>query len=213
MLKVGLTGGIATGKSTVAAMLIELGAPVVDSDILAREAVAKGSEGLREVRRVFGDKVLDEEQNLDRRAMRELIFQDPGARERLNSIVHPRVAALIDRQVDELERIGRQVVFVDVPLLYEVGWEDLMDAVVLVYVPAEVQLRRLMKRDQVERDQAVNALKAQLPIEQKLKKAQFLVDNQGSLEETREQVVALWARLQSQLCGHRQPGNSEPTRK
>jgi dephospho-CoA kinase len=123
------------------------------------------------------------------------------------------VAALIDRQVENLIQSGHDVVFVDVPLLYEVGWEDQMDAVVLVYVPAEVQVERLMKRDQVDRAQALYALKAQIPIEQKLKKAQFLVDNQGSLEETRGQVVALWDKLISQVCDHRQPGNSEPTRK
>jgi dephospho-CoA kinase len=198
VLKLGLTGGIASGKSTVAAMFVELGARLIDTDVIARKVVAKGSPALKIIVKTFGPDVLDPNGELDRRRLREHIFADRKAREKLNAIVHPAVAAEV--QI-ELKRIAGEapkvVALVDVPLLYETNTDKRYDAVVVVYVPAEVQIERLMGRDGVGREAAEQSLKAQMPLEEKRKKAQFVVDNSGTLQETRNQVKAVW----QTLCG------------
>ena len=196
MLKIGLTGGIASGKSTVARMFAELGAHLIDADQLAREAVAKGSPGLDRIKARWGGKVLLPNGELDRAAMREIIFSDQNAREELNRIVHPEVRRLTETRLREISALDPEaVVLVDVPLLFETGSQDQYRAVVLVYVPKEVQIRRLMARDKVDRKAAESALAAQMPLSEKKGKAQFLVDNTGPLEETRFKVGGVWRRL------------------
>lgn len=193
MFKLGLTGGIASGKSAVAAMFVELGARLIDTDVIAREAVAKGSPGLKSVVEAFGQEVLDSDGELDRRRLREQIFSDQKAREKLNAIVHPAVAKQVQA---EFERISQEdpgaVALVDVPLLYETDTDKRYDAIVVVYAPPQVQMQRLMERDGVSREAAEQSLKAQMPLEEKRKKAQFVVDNSGTLQETRNQVKAVW---------------------
>ncbi len=196
MLRVGLTGGIATGKSTVAAMFAALGARLIDSDLLARQAVAQGSPGLQAVVAAFGPQCLTPAGDLDRPRLRKLIFHDPAARERLNAIVHPEVRRLAGLAALEIaRREPGAVVMEDVPLLFETGAAGRYAAVVLVYLPAAEQLKRLMARDGVSREQAEAALRAQMPIEQKRRLAQFMVDNRGTLDETRKQVRAVWRAL------------------
>lgn len=196
MLEVGLTGGIASGKSTVAAMFVALGAHLVDTDRLARQVVEPGSPALTEIVAAFGSGVLGPDGGLDRRRVRELVFGDEAARKRLNAIAHPRIAALA---AAELARWAKAdpggVALVDVPLLFESGWQARYPTVVLVYVPPAVQLERLMARDQVDRTAAEMALRAQMDIEQKRELAQFVVDNSGSLADTHSQVRAVWAEL------------------
>jgi len=193
VFKLGLTGGIASGKSAVAAMFVELGARLIDTDVIAREAVAKGSPGLKSVVEAFGQEVLDSDGELDRRRLREQIFSDQKAREKLNAIVHPAVAKQVQA---EFERISQEdpgaVALVDVPLLYETDTDKRYDAIVVVYAPPQVQMQRLMERDGVSREAAEQSLKAQMPLEEKRKKAQFVVDNSGTLQETRNQVKAVW---------------------
>lgn len=196
MLTVGLTGGIATGKSTVARMFVELGAHLVDTDLLARQAVQPGSPGLAEIVAAFGPGVLEAHGQLDRRGLRRLVFGDGQARKRLNAIVHPRVAALARAELGRLRSLDPGgVAMIDVPLLFETNWQGRYQAVVLVYAPAAVQIRRLMARDQVERAAAEAALQAQMDIEEKRRLAQFVVDNSGGLAETQLQVEAVWALL------------------
>ena len=196
MLEVGLTGGIASGKSTVAQMLVELGAHLVDSDQLARQAVEPGSPGLEEIVAAFGPGVLGPDGDLDRRGLRELVFADPVARARLNAIVHPRVRELMARELDHWRAADPGgVVLVDVPLLFESGWAGRFAAVVLVYVPRAVQIQRLMRRDGVSRPEAEAALSAQMDIEQKRGLAHFVVDNSGPITDTHSQVRAVWAGL------------------
>jgi dephospho-CoA kinase len=196
VLEVGLTGGIASGKSTVAQMLVELGAHLVDSDQLARQAVEPGSPGLEEIVAAFGPGVLGPDGDLDRRGLRELVFADPVARARLNAIVHPRVRELMDRELDHWRAADPGgVVLVDVPLLFESGWAGRFAAVVLVYVPRAVQIQRLMRRDGVSRPEAEAALAAQMDIEQKRGLAHFVVDNSGPITDTHSQVRAVWAGL------------------
>lgn len=196
MLKVGLTGGIATGKSTVAKMFVELGAHLVDTDQLARQAVQPGSPALGEIQAAFGPGVLGPDGGLDRRGLRERVFGDERARARLNAIVHPRVGELVDAELRRLEALDPGgVVLIDVPLLFETNWRGRYAAVVLVYAPAASQVERLMARDKVSRQGALTALTAQMDIEEKRRLAQFVVDNSGGMEETQTQVEAVWSQL------------------
>lgn len=198
MLKVGLTGGIASGKSTVASMFVELGARLIDTDAIARQVVKIGGPVFESIVKFFGQKVLNEKGELNRQGLREIIFKDQEARNKLNSLVHPAVAAEVEAAFDEIARSdSNAVALVDVPLLYETNTEDRYDVVVVVYVPAQMQAQRLMLRDGVNRESAEQSLKAQMPLEEKRKKAQFVVDNSGTLQETRKQVQAVW----QTLCG------------
>lgn len=193
MLSLGLTGGIASGKSTVAAMFKELGAHLVDTDLIARQTVAPGSDALKLIVAEFGQAVLDQNGDLDRRRLRELIFADGKARAKLNAIVHPAVAARVREELARIAEVDPQgVALVDVPLLYETNTQGRYRAVVVVYAPPMVQVQRLMKRDGVSRQAAEQSLQAQMPLSEKKQKAQFVVDNSGTLQETREQVRAVW---------------------
>ncbi len=191
MLIVGLTGGIASGKSTVGQMFRDCGIPVICADELAREAVEPGSSGLKEIRRVFGNGVLNAEGHLDRAAMAKIVFQDPDARKLLESIVHPVVAEIKERTLKRLESLGHEIVVVDVPLLYESSWEKNFDFIVVAYVPKDVQEKRLMRRDNMSREEALTRLRAQMNIEEKKRLADRAIDNTGDPEQTRLQVENL----------------------
>jgi dephospho-CoA kinase len=158
---------------------------------LAREAVRPGSQGLAEIRRVFGEGVLDDEGNLDREAMARLVFQDKPKRKILESIIHPRVEEEQNKRLAALERQGHSIAVVDIPLLYESGWECFVDLVVVVYAPRHIQGERLMNRDGMSADDARSRLDAQMPIDDKRKRADRLVDNGKTLEHTRRQVQNL----------------------
>jgi dephospho-CoA kinase len=197
MKLVALTGGIASGKSTVARMLQELGAEVVDADALAREVVSPGSPALREVVAAFGEEFLLPTGELDRRKLAEVVFSDPQARARLNAIVHPRVR---DRMREEVERIRRQrpdaVVVLDVPLLFDVPLPELEGLpAVVVYASPQTQLRRLVERDGLSPEQARRRLAAQRPLREKLARARWVVDNDGDPAHTARQVRGLWEEL------------------
>jgi dephospho-CoA kinase len=195
MLVVGLTGGIASGKSTVSSMFQDAGVPVICADELARDAVQPGSQALDEIRRTFGARVIDQEGGLDRVRMAELVFSDESKREALEHIIHPRVAEQKDRRIDALRHDGHRLAIVDVPLLYEKGWERQFDLIIVVYVPRIAQEQRLMQRDGMTRDEARSRLDAQMPIDDKKQKADRVVDNSDSLAHTRKQVDALLREL------------------
>jgi dephospho-CoA kinase len=211
VLKLGLTGGIASGKSSVAAMFEELGARLIDTDVIARQVVAPGGQALKSIVAAFGPEVLDARGELDRRLLRERIFSDQEARETLNVIVHPAVAAQVQAELALIEKESPQAVaLVDVPLLYETNTEARYDAVVVVYVSPPVQVERLMARDGVDKTAAEQSLAAQMPLEEKRKKAQFVVDNSGTLQETRKQVQAVWQALGS-IAYQSQPESIRPS--
>lgn len=197
MLVVGLTGGIATGKSTVSAMMRESGVPVICLDELSREVVQPGTEGLAEIRRVFGDSVVDPEGGLDRAAMASIVFNDSEKRALLESIIHPRVAQEKKRRIERYEDEGRRLVVVDIPLLFEVGWQDKCDVIVVVYSPKSIQEERLVQRDGISRKDARLRLDAQMSIEEKRNRADFVIDNSGTPEETREQVERTLRKMNS----------------
>lgn len=191
--RIALTGGIAGGKSTVAGMLKSLGAVILDADQAARDVVQPGSSCWRELRDVFGSEYFDREGQLKRRELRRCIIENPHCRDRLNAILHPAIMAAMERQWEEWRQKepNRPVIF-DIPLLYETDLDQRFDTVILVYVSPEIQIRRLMDRDRVSREEAENTLRMQLPIESKRERAHLIVDNSHSLDHTRSQVEAIW---------------------
>ncbi|HEY1905486.1 MAG TPA: dephospho-CoA kinase [Myxococcaceae bacterium] len=198
MRVVGLTGGIASGKSTVSAMLRELGAQVIDADQVARDVVEPGTPGLEEVSRRFPG-VVDASGRLDRAELGRRVFADPTERRALESIVHPRIREEVARRLEALARIGEEVALYDAALLIENGLQTGMDGVIVVWAPESLQRARLAARDGLD-DAAITArLAAQLPLADKRAHATWLVDNGGSLDETRAQVRRIWEEVQRTL--------------
>lgn len=194
---IGLTGGIACGKSTVAAMLSERGAFVVDADRIAREVVMPGEPALAEVASNFGQAVIREDGTLDRRKLGEIVFADPDKRRRLESILHPAIRERMWARIREAKRRDPGwIVAADIPLLYESGQQGQYDGVLVVYVPRETQIRRLLARNpELSEAQARARIDAQMDIERKKELADWVIDNSGSLESTERQVEALWREL------------------
>ena len=192
-MRVGLTGGIASGKSTVAGILAELGAVVVDADLLAREVVAPGTEGLGEVVAAFGPEIVTASGDLDRPALAALVFGDDAARMALERIVHPRVRS----RAAELEASAPPgaVVVHDIPLLVETGQAGEFDAVLVVDVPVETQIDRLTRLKGMSRAEAEARVAAQASREQRCAAATYLIDNTGTPEDLRHQVTEVFARL------------------
>jgi dephospho-CoA kinase len=187
----GLTGGIASGKSTVSRMLSELGAHVLDADVIAREVVAPGTPGLAAVAARFPG-VLGPDGRLDRAKLGARVFADPAERAALNAIIHPLVGQAFLEKMQALAAQGLERVIYDVPLLIENGLHTGMDGVVLVWVPRDVQKSRLMARDRLEEAAAEARLASQLPLDAKRPHATWIVDNSGDLASTRAQVEQVW---------------------
>jgi dephospho-CoA kinase len=193
MLRVGLTGGIASGKSTVSALLAEYGAVVIDSDLLAREAVAAGTPGLAEVVIAFGPDMVTVDGELDRTAMGRRVFSDVEARARLEAIIHPRVR--VRAAEIEAEAPTDAVVVHDIPLLVETGQGDRFDVVVVVDVPLDVQSERLRSERGLDVEEARSRIAAQATRQQRLAAADHVVVNDGSPEQLRAAVQKLWNKL------------------
>ncbi len=189
----GLTGGVASGKSTVSAMLRDLGAVVIDADLLAREVVAPGTDGLAEIVEAFGDTVLTSDGELDRPAMGAIVFGDDEARRRLEAVIHPRVR----RRSAELEASAAAdaVVVHDIPLLAETGQAEAFDAVVVVDVPVETQVDRMVHLRGMTEEEAKARIAAQATREQRLAVATHVVDNTGTLEDLRDRVTEVFEEL------------------
>ncbi len=193
----GLTGGIGSGKSTAAALLRGHGVPIVDADELAREAVAKGTPGLAQVVDAFGAEVLGPDGALDRAQLAALVFRDPDARQRLNAITHPIVRRLSQERFAELERQGHELAGYDVPLLFEVGLDAVLAPVVVVAASEATQLARIAARGGITADDAAARIRAQLPLAEKRRRADYVLDNDGSREQLATQVAALVAELRN----------------
>ncbi|MDQ6885166.1 MAG: dephospho-CoA kinase [Candidatus Dormibacteraeota bacterium] len=196
MRVLGLTGGIGSGKSTVARMFTDLGAEVIDADQLAREVVEPGEPALEQIRAAFGNDVLRDDGRLDRARLAEIVFSDPVARERLNAITHPRILARMQAEVRS--RHGRSgLLLLDIPLLFENGRQAMVEKVILVWVDAATQLRRLCERDHLGEPEARRRIAAQMPLDQKRSMADEVIDNSGTLAETRVQVEAMARRYRA----------------
>jgi dephospho-CoA kinase len=199
---IGLSGGIGSGKSTVARMFVELGATLVDADAIVHELQAPGTPLLAEIAAAFGPEMLDASGALDRDALGALVFRDAEARRRLEQLVHPKVGAEFARRVAEARANGARALLLDIPLLFEgrrrgTGSAAALsfDATVLVYAPPAEQIARQMARDGYSADEAARRVQAQMPIEEKKALADYVIDNSGSLEETRRQVREVFTRI------------------
>jgi len=201
---VGLSGGIGSGKSTVAALFAELGARVIDADAIVHELQAPGSPVLAELVEAFGEEILDESGALDRAALGAIAFRNPDARKRLDSIMHPKVGIEMMRRLAEAREAGVGLIVLDIPLLFEgmktgTGISSRLgfDATIVVHVPESLQIERQISRDDCTREEAVRRIRAQLPIDEKRDMADCVIDNTGSLEQTEQQVRELYRRLTS----------------
>lgn len=183
----GVTGGIATGKSTVVDVFRKAGVPIVDGDLIAREIVEPGQPALNALVAAFGEEILTED-HLNRKKLGEIVFNDPAKRQLLDRLLDGYLRGAITDQIKEAAKTAPLVV-ADIPLLYEADYQQYMDQVAVVYIPKELQLTRLMQRDHLTEEAALQRMKSQLSIEEKRQKADFLFDNQGTREETRQQVL------------------------
>lgn len=195
-MRVGLTGGIASGKSTVLAFFKACGAATVDADVIARQVVEPGTVGLKRIEEHFGKAYVRADGRLDREKLGRLIFSDTEKRKALNDLLHPLIRAEIERQMAQLERqTPERPVIADIPLLVENGLTDWFRRMIVVYVPEEIQLRRLMRRNGWSEQEAKQRIAAQMPLKEKKKYADYVIDNSGSLENTKQQVERIWGCL------------------
>jgi dephospho-CoA kinase len=199
MLKIAITGGVGTGKSTVARMFAELGAEVLDADQIARDVVAVGAPAWEELRRLYGPDYFNENGELNRSKLAQLVFADPEERRRLDGIIHPRVEAELKARVAELARRGAALVLVEVPLLFETGREAAFDRVIVVAAPEADQVRRLRARDHRGEAEIRGILAAQWRLADKVARGDYVVDNGGELSFTEQQVKNIWGELKNQL--------------
>jgi dephospho-CoA kinase len=195
MLLVGVTGNIASGKSTVAQMLSERGATIIDADVLARRAVERGTGAYERIIERWGDRVLASNGDLDRAALRGIVFSDPDELERLNAIVHPEVERMRDRLVAEAQERGDRIVVCDIPLLFERHLSENFDRIILVDAPRPLRLARLVEDRGLREREAMEMITAQMPAELKRARADIVIDNDGSLAKLERDVEAAWATL------------------
>ncbi|MDY5059314.1 dephospho-CoA kinase [Staphylococcus simulans] len=187
---IGLTGGIGTGKSTVSELLAVHGFKIVDADVAAREAVEKGSEGLEQVRQVFGDEAIDENGEMNRKYIGEIVFNDDKMREKLNQIIHPIVRTLMEKQKEAYLNDGYNVIM-DIPLLFENNLQDTVDETWLVYASESIQVERLMERNDLTQEEAKARVYSQISIDKKRRMADRVIDNRGTLLELKQNLEAL----------------------
>lgn len=197
MKLVGLTGGIASGKSTVAKILQSLGAAIVNADDLAREVVEPGHEAWKEIVASFGAEILQSDQTLDRQKLRTLIFNQPHARKRLESIIHPRVRALAEERIRQYAAAGYPVVIYEVPLLFEGNLQEWLRPVILVACDVETQTARLQKRDHLTAADAEKHIAAQMSLKDKRRLADYVIENNGSLEDLERQTRQILEELKA----------------
>ena len=189
----GLTGGISCGKSTIARMLKELGANIIDTDKIAHELAEIGEPLYLAYLEHFGEDILLEDKKLNRREIAIRIYNDPNEREWINSVAHPIIRQRVEEEISRLKETGAKSAVLDAPLLFEVGWQNYADVIWVAYVNRQLQIKRLKKRDRIGRANAEKRLNAQMPIEEKKKLADVVICNENGLEELRQEVSKAWS--------------------
>jgi dephospho-CoA kinase len=193
---IGLTGGIATGKSTVSAIFENAGAVVIDADRIARKVVKKGLPAYRKIVRHFGENVLLPDGEINRSLLGDIIFNDPQKKNLLNSIVHPHVREEQNRQLKRIQKNNpNTIVILDIPLLIESQMVQDLSEVIVVYAPEHIQVKRLIKRDHISQADALARIRSQMPIEEKKNKATIVIDNSGAMESTRKQALEIFKKI------------------
>jgi dephospho-CoA kinase len=201
MIRIGLTGNIASGKSEVARMLADRGATVIDADLLAREAVEPETQAFRDIIKRWGKDVMNDDGGLDRAALRRIVFADQSELDALNRIVHPLVTRLRDREIAQARDRGDPIVICVIPLLFERNIVDEFDAIVLVDAPRPLRLERMVAARGMEATEAMNMIASQMPAELKRARADYVIENNGSLQDLERDVNALWSSLQRDAQG------------
>ena len=196
MKVIGLTGGIATGKSMVSAILESAGAVIIDADRIARKVVKKNLPAYRQIVDTFGESVLLPNKEINRTVLGNLIFNDPRKKQLLNTIVHPQVEKETHRQLKQIKKNNpNALVILDIPLLFEANMHKDLSEVIVVYAPEHIQIKRLMERDHISQEDALARIRSQMPIEEKKRLATMVIDNSGTLEHTRKQTLEIFQRL------------------
>lgn len=209
MLLVGLTGGIASGKSLVAETFSQLGAVVIDADKISHRLIEPGKIGYQKVIDCFGREVLNEDCTINRTKLARIVFADAGARKKLEGILHPQIIEQAKEEIAEIKSSRvKDLVIVDGALLIETGSQSLVNKLIVVTAKPKVQVERLMKRDGLTRDEAETRISAQLPLKEKVKFADYVIDNEGTKERTRSQTQEVWRRL-TNLCKKVQPAEGD----
>ena len=185
---VGLTGGISSGKSTVSSYLKQLKIPVINADEVARKVVEPNSQGAREIRKTFGSDVFEEDGSLNRQKLGSLIFSNAENRQKLDDLLQPLIKIMILDEIEEYRQKGENMIVLDLPLLFEKQYEELCEDIIVVYISKELQLERLMRRNQYTKQEALSRIDSQLSIEEKRKRATVLLDNQGTIQQLYHQV-------------------------
>ncbi len=198
MIVAGMTGGIGSGKSAAAEMFAKLGAPVIDADEISRELTRRGQPAVELIRRQWGDEMVGADGKLDRARLRRLVFADPQQLRLLESILHPLVRLKIQQEVDRLRAAGAPWCLVVVPLLFEAGFEDLVDRVIVVDVPERLQIERVVARDRVTPEQVRQIISRQMPRRERVSRADYLIDNSGSRAALESRVKAIFGQLSAQ---------------
>ncbi|WP_206811472.1 dephospho-CoA kinase [Paradesulfitobacterium ferrireducens] len=199
MHTIGLTGGIGSGKSSVAGWFQTHGVPVLDADKIVHQLLAGNSETIARLAREFGQDILGTDGAVDRRALGRIVFNDEIRRRRLENILHPQVLAEMERERIVLKNQGEKVCIWDVPLLFEAGMDKFVDEVWVVWVPLETQIGRVLQRDKLSREEILARLQAQMPLEDKASRAETVIDNSKTWKETEERLKILWKRLVQDL--------------
>lgn len=199
MYIIGLTGGIASGKSTVSGILSTFGAYIIDTDKIAREIVEPDEAAWQEIVKCFGKTILLPDRQINRKLLGEFVFENPEAKTRLEQITHRRIKEKVTAEIEKARKQSNTIVVLDVPLLLEAGWQEMVDAVWVVYVNETTQLARLVRRNSLSPEQAKARIKAQMNLKEKCLYADVIIDNDGDSENTRQQVLTEWQRLKTDM--------------
>lgn len=191
MKVIGITGGIASGKSTVKDMLVKMNFTVIDSDEIATKLISIGKEHYFRIVEAFGKSILMPNKEINRKKLGEIIFHNEKEKALLNAIIHPEVKRLIQVEIEHQDAIGTNILFVDVPLLYESNFENTFEKVILVYVPLDVQIQRLVWRDKIDIEYAMSKINSQIPLDEKRKRADYIIDNSDSIIATKRQLMTI----------------------
>jgi dephospho-CoA kinase len=197
-LIVGLTGGIVSGKSTVAKMFKDLDAKIIDADKLGHSVILPHKTAWRKIVKLFGENILKEKLEIDRRKLGQLVFNNQKLLKKLNEITHPEISKIIKSNIQKFinnPNQSKKILIIEAALIYEAKIDGLMDRIILVYIDEEEQIKRLMKRDGFSREDALKRIKSQMPIKEKIKKANYVINNNDTLDKTKEQVKIIWQQL------------------
>ena len=202
MLIVGLTGGIVSGKSTVAEMFKELGAEIIDADNIARAIVQPGEKAWKDIVHYFGKEILQDDKEINRKELARIVFADKEKLEKLNRITHPEIIKTIKNKITDMRGKNNPdgaICIIEAPLLFEANLEGMMDKIIVVYLSRKEQIKRLLIRNNLTQDEAINRIDSQMSLEKKVQKADYVIDNGASLHHTRKQVKKLWQKLKRLL--------------